>query len=156
MTWTGPRKGVTRSPRSGPAMAWIAALWLALAACAGGPTDPHGVLLSITSDRSRYAPGEPVLVTIRNISARELAQNLCAGDFQHWDGTVWNTELGRACTLDSPTRWRPLPPGVAVRDTFPTPTVLPVGPYRVLYHIEDEDGILLSVSERASNRFEMR
>lgn len=104
-----------------------------LAACAEAPADPNpSPLLDIIPDRSSYAAGEVVTVTIHNLSSERIYYSLCAQILERRSGGGWKKlDLGPFVTCDAAALH--LDPGASGETQFRLRAGLSTGTYRIFY-----------------------
>jgi hypothetical protein len=123
-------------------IAWIILLTLAAAACTPGTAIPDmdtarlaadGLVLQ--TDRSSYAAGEPVQLTLRNETGGPLGVNLCLSTLEQRRGGEWGEaprQFDEVCTA----LLQLLEPGQSASHTFTVAAGFPTGEYRLRTRIE--------------------
>ena len=95
---------------------------------AGDDRRPEGITL--TTNVTQVAPGDPLVLTLHNHSASPVGYNLCFVEFQPRANGQWSeqtVQFLRLCTEDLPI----LPSGQSVSSAETVPA-MPPGTYRVL------------------------
>ena len=124
---------------------------LLLAACASSVP-----IIQVRTDRSWYAWGDRVVVTVTNHTRDTVLNDRCGGEVQDLrDAPIWKINFGRECD-DFGRGWRAraqvIPPGASGVDTL---TAMPAdtGVGRVKLLLRDTRGRELPDTLRVSNTF---
>lgn len=150
------------TPLSSRIMPIILLLATTLAACSS-PSDPvFGVGdIEVLTDRTQYAAGDSVFVTITNKGVTRLLYNMCPARLERETGTLWISAgespgaFGdQGC--EAVARW--FDPGEFMFFAAQLPASLPDGNYRIRFEsFRDFDaGAMLPGSRLASAPFEVR
>ncbi len=114
--------------------------------------------IEVRSDRSRYAWGDRVVVTVMNGTRDTVLNDRCGGEVQDLgDAPTWKINFMRECD-DFGRGWRAraqvIPPGAATTDTL---TAMPAdsGVGRVKLLLRDTRGRELPEALRVSNIFKV-
>ncbi|HEU4556620.1 MAG TPA: hypothetical protein VFS20_02180 [Longimicrobium sp.] len=136
------------------ALATLAALTLAACESATSSTP----LLDIAPDRTQYAPGSEVNLTVRNLGDQPVKYTFCGRVIQRLTATGWITTYGEFILCAPPQE--SLAPGALVTESMELPANIPAGTYRVYLpgiasHDEDE-AAANRPSRQSSKPFEVR
>lgn len=124
----------------------FAATLALLPACDDAATEPDATTITITTARMSYAPGEALVVTLRNDGTSPVAHSFCPQVLERRAGaTGWTTVAsypppGAGCTMELQT----LAPGATVTVRLTLPGTLVVGEHRVRFP---------GVGDRSTNPF---
>lgn len=124
----------------------LAAALALLPACDDATTEPDATTVILTTARTSYAPGEAVVVTLRNDGTSDATYNACRHALERRAGTTGWTVVtewpapGAACTDDL----QELRPGESTTLTVTLPGTLLVGEHRLRFP---------NVGNRATNPF---
>jgi hypothetical protein len=124
-----------------------------LAACAESPADPiPSPLLDIIPDRTTYAAGDLVTVTIHNRSAQRMFYTMCAGPFlQRRSGGGWKKLVsGPFTACDAAALY--LDAGASVETQYHLPKAAFAGTYRIFYPGIVAPGDVNQVEDHSSSR----
>jgi hypothetical protein len=137
------------------ALAALAAV--TLAACESATSS--SVRVDITPDKTEYAAGSNVVLTVRNVGDEAVAYSFCARGLQRRTGVAWVTE--DFASYPCAAILLVLEPGESVTGTINLPTDIPGGIYRVyLPGIgEPGDDVVLdgeTQAEKTSRPFEVK
>lgn len=94
----------------------------------------RGASIDLAVDRSVYAPGDSLTLTLTNRTSDEIGYNLCPAALETRDGVSWETGPGltEVCTMEL----RVLAPAASATHRHMLPTNLAAGEYRVLVNVE--------------------
>lgn len=124
-----------------------------LAACTEGPADPiPSPLLDIIPDRTTYARGDVVTITIHNRSAQRMYYTMCAGPFlQRRSGGGWKKPTsGPFTACDAAAMY--LDAGTSVEEQYHLPKATFPGTYRIFYPGIYAPGDVDQVEDHSSSR----
>lgn len=106
--------------------------------------------IRLSTDRSTYAEGDAMIVSIVNQSARDARITLCPGTWDRRTGAVWvRSEELMSCSTDL----RPVPSGATVTETIRVALGLESGEYRVVAQVYAADDAGRQAATAASNTF---
>ncbi|HET7231530.1 MAG TPA: hypothetical protein VFJ16_16085 [Longimicrobium sp.] len=114
----------------------LTAAAVTLAACGGAKeiaTLPGGTTLEITTDRSAYAAGTNVGLTVRNVGEQTVEYDMCRREFQRLSGSGWATvyvEIPPCLQTFAALR---LAPGEVISGAATLPAGLQAGRYRIYF-----------------------
>ena len=92
--------------------------------------------IRLSTDRSTYAEGDAMVVSIVNQSPRDARITLCPGTWDRRTGAVWvRSEELMSCSTDL----RPVPSGATVTETMRVALGLEAGEYRVVARVYGND-----------------
>lgn len=113
-----------------------------LSACSASGTGS-----SLTTDQSRYEPGDVVEIKLRNTSGKRLGSNLCFVRLEVEDTGSWrhvpHLAPNEACTSEL----RVIPPGASMKGQMNLPGDLESGTYRLRLILEVGDNRRTVTSE---------
>ncbi|HEX8830696.1 MAG TPA: hypothetical protein VF705_05985 [Longimicrobium sp.] len=114
----------------------LTAAAVTLAACGGVKeiaTLPGSTTLEITPDRSSYATGTNVGLTVRNVGEQTVEYNLCRREFQRESGAGWTTVYVEIPPCPQTFAALRLAPGETITGTVTLPADLQSGRYRIYF-----------------------
>ena len=132
----------------------VACVPLPMRSAGNAPTAPY----AISTDQAQYAPGDNVMVTIRNASENDVTYSVCPLHLERLDDGQWSVtsrwpSTGSICAAMAAT----LVAGSAITTPVTVPSGTLTGTYRVIFEgLAGTNGAVLAPESQTSARFAVR